>query len=205
MDTQFNTKGRSVALINNPSTLENTLLASKSNLILILEHIGSLINKDEDVLFLYLTSHGSKKHKLTVRQRPLTLNSIGPSDLKSVLDNSGIRYRVLVVSACYSGGFIEPLKNEYTLVFTASDKDKQSFGCSNANEFTYFGQAIFKEQMKQNYNLVDVFDKAIESIHKRESSEKLKHSEPQLYVGNKIRGKLLTLAKENKKTALSIN
>ena len=193
-DENFDTKGRSVALINNLSTLEDTLLASKSNLALVLDHIGSLIDRDEDVLFLYLTSHGSKKQRLSVKQRPLTLNSIGPSDLKAILDNSGIKYRVLLVSACYSGGFVEPLQNEYTLVFTASDKDKKSFGCSSMSDFTYFGRAIFKEQMETNYDLIDVFEKAIESIRVRENSEGLEHSNPQLFVGDKIRVKLVALA-----------
>lgn len=196
LDEKFDTKGRSVALINNVNTLEDTLLASKSNLTLVLEHIGKLIDPDEDVLFLYLTSHGSKQQQLSVNLMPLTLNSIGPSDLKAALDNSGIKFRILLVSACYSGGFVEPLKDDYTVVFTAADKDKQSFGCSNLNDFTYFGKAIFKEQMEHNYNLIDVFSKAIESIHTREKSEKLEHSEPQLYIGDRIREKLLTLAEE---------
>ena len=196
LDKKFDTVGRSVALINNLDTLEDTLLASSSNLSLVLEHIGKLIDPDEDVLFLYLTSHGSKEHQLSVNLMSLTLNTMGPSDLKDALDNSGIKFRVLLVSACYSGGFVEPLKNDYTVVFTASNIDKQSFGCSNLNDFTYFGRAIFKEQMEQNYNLLDVFDKAIESIRNRENSEKLEHSEPQLYVGEKIREKLLILAEE---------
>ena len=178
------------------ATLEDTLLASSSNLSLVLEHIGKLIDPDEDVLFLYLTSHGSREHQLSVNLMSLTLNTMGPSDLKDALDNSGIKFRVILVSACYSGGFVEPMKNDYTVVFTASNIDKQSFGCSNQSDFTYFGRAIFKEQMEHNYDLLDVFDKAIESIRNRENSEKLEHSEPQLYVGEKIREKLLILAEE---------
>jgi len=190
MDEAYDTMGRSVAMINNEKTLNDILLASKSNLTLMLEHIGKVIDVNDDILFLYLTSHGSKQHQLSVTQSPLVLNKIGPSDLKAALDNSGIKYRILLVSACYSGGFIEPLMDDYTVVFTASAKDKKSFGCSNSNDFTYFGQAIFKDNLEHNFNLIGAFRKAIEKIRIREQAEKLEPSDPQLYIGYKIREKL---------------
>ena len=48
--------------------------------------------------------------------------------------------------------------------------------------------------METNYDLIDVFEKAIESIRVRENSEGLEHSNPQLFVGDKIRVKLVALA-----------
>lgn len=199
LDEKYDTQGRSIALINNIKTLEDTPLASKSNLTLVLDHIGKLIDPEEDILFLYLTSHGSKEQQLSVKLMPLTLNSIGPSDLKAALESSNIKYRVILVSACYSGGFVEPLIDDYTVVFTASAKDKKSFGCGSKNNFTYFGRAVFKEHMEHNYNLIDAFGKAIESIRIRENAGKLEPSEPQLFIGNKIREKLLVFTEEIKK------
>jgi hypothetical protein len=198
-DKKYDTQGRSVALINNIKTLENTPLASKSNLSFVLDYIGDIINPEEDILFLYLTSHGSKQHQLSVDQMPLTLNSIGPADLKTMLTESGIKYRVVLVSACYSGGFIEPLQDDYTLVFTAAAKNKTSFGCGNKSELTYFGRAVFKEQEPNDYNLIDHFSKAIKSIGARENKEKFQSSDPQLFVGNKIREKLLLFTQEIEK------
>ncbi len=195
-DDKYDTKGRSVALINNKKTLEKIPLASKSNLNLVLEHIGKLIDPDDDVLFLYVTSHGSKKHKISVRMNPLNLNELDPTDLKTALIKSGIKYRVLLISACYSGGFVEPLKDDYTLIFTASAKNKTSFGCSNKNEFTYFGRAVFKDNMEKNYNFISAFNNAIESIKKKEKKNKLTYSDPQLFIGSKIREKISILTRE---------
>lgn len=196
LDDKFDTKGRSVSLINNAKTLDYIPLASKSNLNLILDHIGKLMDPDDDVLFLYLTSHGSKNHKLSIKMQSLNLNELTPIDLKSALKKSGIKYRILLVSACYSGGFIEPLKDDYTLIFTAAAKDKTSFGCSNKNEFTYFGRAVFKDNIEKNYNLINAFGEAIETIRIKENARKLTHSEPQLFIGTKIREKLNIITKE---------
>jgi len=190
LDKRFGTKGRSAILINNRKTIDALPLANKSNLSLLLNHLGKIMNPEEDVLFLYLTSHGSKDHYLSVNLTSLSLNSINPQDLKELLKRSGIKYRIILVSSCYSGGFVNPLKNDYTVVFTASAKDKQSFGCSSKSDFTYFGKAIFKEQMEKNYNILSSFKKAILSIRKRERAERLKSSDPQLFIGNKIRKKL---------------
>ena len=51
------------------------------------------------------------------------LDPIDPPALKSALDEAGIRWKIVVVSACYSGGFVEPLKDELTMVITASSAD----------------------------------------------------------------------------------
>ncbi len=198
-DDVYDTKGRSIALINNHKTMKKIPLASKSNLRLTLDHIGKLIDLNDDVLFLYLTSHGSKKHELSITMSSLELNSINPNNLKKILDSSGIKYRVILVSACYSGGYIEPLRDQYSLIFTASAKDKTSFGCSNKNDFTYFGRAIFKDNIEHNFNLIDVFEQAMNTIKLREQQGKLEHSDPKLYVGSKIREKLKMLTREIEK------
>ncbi len=197
-DLRFGTSGRSVALINNVETVENVPLASKTNLDMVLEQIGQLMNPEEDILFLYLTSHGSDEHELTVDLVPLDLNSINPHDLKTSLNKAGIKYRVLLVSACYSGGFVEPLKDDNSIIFTAAAADRKSFGCGYESEFTYFGQAIFQEHLKHNDDFIDAFQKAIESIQVREQNEELEPSGPQLYIGTKIKEKLQDFKPERK-------
>jgi len=190
MDNKFNTKGRSIALINNLETMDSLPMATKSNLTQVLQHVGKIINPDEDLLFLYLTSHGSRSHELAVSFWPFSLNQINPTDLKIALDDAGIKWRIILVSACYSGGFIDPLKNENTLIYTASAPDKTSFGCGAKSEFTYFGSAVFKDQLNHHYDLIRAFENATESIIAREKQEKLQSSLPMLYVGAKINTKL---------------
>lgn len=197
MDERFGTSGRSVALINNLKTINTTPLASSKNLKISLDHLGSKMNRDEDVVFLYLTSHGSMDHDLSVRMWSLDLNSIRPEDIKTYLDDAGIRWRIILVSACYSGGFVEPLQNEYSLIFTAAAADKTSFGCANENEYTYFGESIFKNiDATGPYQFVESFNRAISKIKQRELNENLTHSEPQLFVGSLMKEKLKRLEQD---------
>jgi hypothetical protein len=100
---------------------------------------------------------------------------------------------VLLVSSCYSGHFVDVLKNDFTLVMTASAADKQSFGCSNTRDFTYFGEAVFKDALNHERAFIPAFQSAIAAINQREVSEKLSPSSPQLYIGPKIAAKLAAI------------
>jgi hypothetical protein len=144
---------------------------------------------DEDVLFLFLTSHGSPD-LLSTELYPFGLNDLSAEDLREMLDRSGIKWRIIVVSACYSGSFIEPLKNDNTLIMTAARGDRTSFGCSNENDYTYFGEAYFNQQLRREYSFITAFEKAKAAIAEREKQEELTPSEPQIYVGTAIQSKL---------------
>src|SRR5208283_3297530 len=111
-DDRFDTDGRSIALINNPQTMHDVPFATVSNLRATLSQIGDIIDPDQDVVLLYLTSHGTRDHKLSVEFPPLELEALTPAGLKQMLDDAGIKWRIVVVSACYSGGFIDPLKDD---------------------------------------------------------------------------------------------
>lgn len=200
-DTRFDSAGRSVALINNPATVEDTPIASGTNLEKILQHVSSLMDKKEDVLVLYLTTHGSKRHRLSVDFWPLPLNTINPDSLKAALDASGIRWKVIIISACYSGGFIEKLRDDYTLVITSSDAQRESFGCGAGSDFTYFGQALLDVELRRTFSFVDAFAAAERNIVEREKKERLKPSKPQIAVGTLIEPKLDALARDLERRA----
>ncbi|MBL8500457.1 MAG: hypothetical protein JNL77_07750 [Nitrosomonas sp.] len=196
MDERLGASERSVALINNLKTLDTTPLASSTNLRIALKHIGRKMNPDEDVVLLYLTSHGSMDHELAVQMWPLDLNNIRPEDIRAYLDDADIRWRIILISACYSGGFIKALQNEYSLIFTAAAPDKASFGCANENEYTYFGEALFKNLEDKPYQFVEHFIQAMEKIRQRELYENLTPSEPQLFIGNLMKEKLKLLERD---------
>ena len=203
-DTRFDSAGRSVALINNPASITDTPLASGTNLGKVLRHVGGLMDKNDDVLVLYLTSHGSKRHRLSADFWPLSLNSISPDSLKEALDSSGVRWKVIIISACYSGGFIEKLRDDYTLIMTSSDAQRESFGCGAGSEFTYFGQALLDVELRRTFSFVDAFRAAVNSIEEREKKERLKPSNPQIAVGSLIEPKLERLALDlERRAALS--
>jgi hypothetical protein len=193
LDNRFGTRGRSMVMINHADTVNNIPLASTTNLRRTLKLIGRRMNVEEDVLFVYLTSHGSEKRGLAAQLWPLSLNELPAEKLKTYLDEAGIKWRVLLISACYSGNFVEVLKDDFTLVMTAAATDKQSFGCSNARDFTYFGEAVFKDALNRERTFIPAFQGAIAAINQRETSEKLSPSFPQLSIGAKIAAKLVAI------------
>ena len=187
---RFDAAGRIVTLINNPKTVEEYPIASLTSISESLTRVGKLMNRDEDVLVLYISSHGSDKHELVVDFRPLRLTSIDPPRLKTALEQSGIRWKVIVISACYSGGFVEPLKNPYTLIITASSADRQSFGCGSESDSTYLARALFAQALTKTFSFETAFEEARKSIEQWEREKGYTPSQPQIYVGAEIRGKL---------------
>lgn len=189
-DQRFDTQGRSILLINNRRTLLDTPLATLSNLRATLEEIGKAMNPQEDIVFLYVSSHGSPG-EVTVEFSPLELEQLTPTSLHRMLVESGIKWRVIVISACYSGSFIAPLEDEYTMVITAAQADRTSFGCGNESDFTYFGDAYFNEALRNTSSFIDAFEQAKISIAEREKKEHMSPpSNPQIFVGRAIAGKL---------------
>jgi Peptidase C13 family len=188
-DERFGSRGRSLILVNNPSTVEETAVASISNLRQALAGVAAKMNVADDILFLFLTSHGSP-HRFSVNFPALALDDLSDRTLKDMLDRSGIKWRILVISACYSGSFIDALKDEHTLILTAAAADKTSFGCSNENDFTYFGDAYINTALRQDRSFVAAFDRAKDIIARREAAENLTPSEPQIYLGAAMKAKL---------------
>lgn len=188
-DHQFGTVGRSVELINNANTLSALPIASKTSIERALQSIAKKMDVNEDVLFLTLTSHGGDK-VIEMSNPPLALDNVDAKWLRQSLDKSGIKWRVIVISACYSGSFINDLKSPYTLVITASAANKSSFGCSNEAEYTYFGQAFFAESLPKLRRFQPAFEAASKRIAEREKMMGFEPSEPQLVMGEAIKTKL---------------
>ena len=188
-DHQFGTAGRSVELINNANTLSALPIASKTSIERALQSIAKKMDVNEDVLFLTLTSHGGDE-VIEMSNPPLALDNVDAKWLRQSLDKSGIKWRVIVVSACYSGSFINELKSPDTLVITASAANKSSFGCSNEAEYTYFGQAFFAESLPKLRRFQPAFEAASKRIAEREKMMGFEPSEPQLVMGEAIKTKL---------------
>jgi len=191
-DERRGTAGRSIALASSYDALEEFPIASVTNLGRALKRVGQAMN-EEDVLFLFLTAHGDRAHRLSASQPPLELAQVTPTSLGRLLHDSGIKWRVIVVSACYSGGYIEPLRDANTLVITAAAPDRTSFGCEAGRDFTYFGQAYFRDALAKTRSFTKAFDLAKDIVTQQERSEKLTPSMPQIWVGGAIAERLRTM------------
>lgn len=189
-DERLGTAGRSIALASSHDALEEFPIGSATNLSRALARVGQAMNPDEDVLFLFVSAHGDREHRLSAAQPPLELAPLTPTALARMLQDAGIKWRVVVVSACYSGGYIEPLRDDNSLVITAAAPERSSFGCEAGRDFTYFGQAYFRDALAKTRSFAQAFELAKEIVGKQEAAERLLPSLPQMWVGPAIASRL---------------
>ncbi len=195
IDERFDTAGRSVALVNNSATLKDRPIATVSNLRKTLARLGRTINTEEDIVLLHITTHGSSDLQLAFDLPPLELRQLTPTALARMLADSGIKWKIIVLSACFSGGFIEALKDPNTLILTAADSAHSSFGCDYDSEITWFSKALYDEALRRTFSFTEAFELARRSVTAREKAQGYEPSNPQMFVGEAVRGKLAGLEK----------
>lgn len=156
----------------------------------------------EDLLFIYLTSHGTAEHELVLDQPRMELADLPADELASVLAPLKNRDKIIVISACYSGGFIPALKDERTLIMTASRGDRVSFGCSEEADFTYFGDALFAQALNQTDDLEQAFKLAKATVAERELADNFEASEPQIWAPKGVLARWQALRKQQARKAL---
>lgn len=193
VEQRFNNTGRSVSLLNHADTVNDVPLANHPNLVTAMQGLQQKMDTEQDILMVYLTSHGSRDAKLSADLWPLQPNAIDADQLKMALDETGIKWRIIIVSACYSGSFIEPLQDENSLIITASAADKTSFGCSHDRDLTYFAEAFFQHAWPQTHSLLETFELANIWVTDKERSENKINSEPQLFIGQAMQEHLKSL------------
>lgn len=153
-----------------------------------IDSVGRRPGGADEVLFLILSSHGSRAG-IAVKSGAVT-ETLSPQDVGAMLDAAGIRRRVIIVSACYSGVFAEALASFRTVVITAADPDHTSFGCRSGAAWTYFGQAFFAEALPHARGLWEAFIEARSRIGQRETTERLTPSNPQMAGGADVVARL---------------
>lgn len=189
-ERDFGARGHILTLINSRNTVESAPMATITSIRESLKGVAARMDKEKDILFLFLTSHGSKNHELTLGQNGMDLRDLPAKELGDALKETGIRWKVIVISACYAGGFIDSVKDDRTLVIAAARHDRRSFGCSDDNDFTYFGRAFFKESLSPAISFQQAFQKAEKLVKEwevkdlKEDGESKKddyHSLPQMH------------------------
>jgi hypothetical protein len=198
---RFGARGN-VTLSNHRDHLADRPLATRESLTRAVQTLAER-SGPEDLVFLYLTSHGSHDHELSIDQPRLQLADLPADELAALLQPLRDRYKVVVISACYSGGFIPPLKDDKTLVMTAARADRVSFGCSEENDFTYFGRALFAEALNETDDLARAFELAKTRVAEREQADDFEPSEPQLWAPKPVLEHWKKLRRQQAEEALS--
>ncbi len=181
--------GRVMRLVNRADTVKTTPLATRDNLAAAARAVGEAMDKSEDVLILFMTSHGTRAgFGLKLPGRPPV--EFAPRELATILDSAGIQNRVVIVSACYSGTFVPPLANDNTIVITAADARNPSFGCAPGRDWTFFGDAFFNRALRPGMDLSSTFNRARITISEWELAENLAPSNPLAHFGPAVVEKL---------------
>jgi xanthosine utilization system XapX-like protein len=183
---RFDSSERQLLLINDHRDFDSYPLATVSGLRYALGEIAKKMNIERDILFLSLSSHGSDEPLLSVSNGVLPLEQVSGENLASALRDSGIKWRVIVISACHAGAFIGALQDPDTVLITAAAADRTSFGCSDDRDLTYFGEAFYRDALPRAKTLRDAFALTREAIAKRELDEHVTASEPQAFFGERI-------------------
>lgn len=186
MEFRFTDSDRTILLSNSKRTYRQLPLATRESLKQTLHGVAKKMDRENDILFLYLTSHGSRDHELMLNQNGFALADFSAVELGGLLKELNIKNKVVVVSACYSGGFIEHLEDEQSLIITAARKDRTSFGCSDRNDFTYFGRAYFKEGLAKGMGFIEAFEQAKVLVTQWEEEQEITPSEPQINSSNSV-------------------
>ncbi len=180
----FQADGRSILLSAGGQDDRLYPAATPTNLAAAIGQVGSLIDPDEDLVVIFLTSHGSADGSMALRENNRVAASMRPPHLRDLLQQAGVQNRVVIVSACFSGAFIAPLMNEDTIVLTAAAHNRSSFGCQPQRDWTFFGDAYFNHAIRGGASLINGFDEAKVLIERWEREQNLSPpSNPQLYVG----------------------
>jgi hypothetical protein len=189
---RYGSAGRSLRLVNDHRDAEKYPFATVASLRYALDALGRVMDAD-DVLFLALSSHGSHDATLEISNPGIRSATLSAQQLAEALDHSGIRWRVIVISACYSGSFLEQLTDERTIVLTAAAWNKPSFGCSDDRHLTYFGEGFYRDALPAAHDLREAFEITAREITKREQAEKRVPSEPQAYFGSQLEPRMAEL------------
>jgi hypothetical protein len=182
---RYGVAGRSLLLMNDRRDLETWPFASVHGLRRALGRLAERMDRSQDVLFLFLSSHGSET-SLAVSNSNWPLDQLDPEALRQALDDSGIRWRVIVISACHSGAFLPALAGDETAVFTSAAADRTSFGCSDERDMTEFGEAFFRDAVPGAPSLAAAFDQAKGVLAAEERRRDLPESRPQANIGAAI-------------------
>lgn len=191
VDERLETAGRSLLMLNHRDTVETEPMATMANLDRTLWRLAQIMDTGKDILVLFITTHGSEG-AMSVTFRDFELNQITPQRLAAMLERSGIKNRVVILSACHSGSFLPAFTHPDTLVMAAARTDRASFGCENERDWTYFGDAFFNHALRETRSFTAAFERArmILSDWEAKLQAGSPPSLPQIAIGEAIAGKL---------------
>jgi hypothetical protein len=138
---------------------------------------------------LYFTSHGVPTAMVFGDAPRMT-----PDMMVNIVRRAcGARPTVVIVSACYSGIFINALSAPNRMVLTAASRERTSFGCGADETYPWFDGCII-EALPTAADFLALAADARACVTRKEQEHAVElPSEPQLFVGSEMQLRLPTL------------
>ncbi len=180
---RYGAQGRTIVLAGSDGHTASTLpRGSPETFGIALARIAELMNKAEDVLVVYTSGHGIP-FGLYYNDADNGYGAISPNRLRAMLDGLGIRNRLLILSACFSGVFVPRMQDDATAIVTAASAERSSFGCVAENDWTFFGDAMINHALRKPQPLRAAFTEAANLITSWETQFPVQPSWPQVSIG----------------------
>jgi len=147
----------------------------------LLQRIGTLPARPGDRCLIFLTSHGEQGAGLWLARSNTALT---PDELARALSRGCAAVpTVVVVSACYSGGFAKgKMAKPNRIVLTAARSDRPSFGCQVHRVYNFFDECLLGA-LPKSATWRAVADGSRECVRRMERALGERPSEPQAYFG----------------------
>lgn len=138
---------------------------------------------------LYFTSHGAPTAMVFGDAPRMT-----PDMMVNIVRRAcGARPTVVIVSACYSGIFVNALSAPNRMVLTAASRERTSFGCGADETYPWFDGCIL-ETLPTATDFLALAAGARACVARKEQEREVDlPSEPQLFVGSEMQLRLPTL------------
>ncbi len=189
LSRRYNAVGHTIVLAgtdgSGPSDLPN---GSPRALAITLARISELMDRNEDVVVLYTAGHGAPVG-LAYHDGDEGFGIISPGRMARMFEELGIKNRLLILSACFSGIFVPTMSSDTTALFTAASADRTSFGCQADRDWTFYGDAMINNALRQPVPLAKAGENAQALVAKWEAmgaNMGIIPSQPQIAIGSGV-------------------
>ncbi|KRD27402.1 peptidase C13 [Acidovorax sp. Root267] len=159
--------------------------ATPENFSLVMSKMAEVARPQDRVLLLISTHSNPGLLNISVGGKhvpPITTKAL--SDALAPLNKVPT---LVVLSACYSGAFVEPLKAPNRVVLAATDVGRTTFNCQYNGNNTPFAEALFSQSGAENRSMADWMGEAQKAIAAQEKRRKVSASQPRIFVGDKAK------------------
>lgn len=183
---RYDAEGRALVLAGPDGRDDDYPRGSIEALFVALAGVSEILDTREDVIVLFMTSHGLKVG-LTYHYGDSGYGILSPQRLRDVLAELGIERRIVIANACFSGIFVPALASSDTAILTAASAQRSSFGCEPDNDWTFYGDALVNRALRKPQSLADAAREAARTIAEWETGRRLLASLPQSRIGEGAR------------------